>query len=324
MLFQGLSVGAWNGLGDGSPDYCWKGHPFNSGNNINSVDGDPDANGNGFRIQNCTTSSCSSDPVLARQQALVGHFLDTLAAYPNVIWEIGNETNDGASHSQAVTWQYYWIQWIKDYERTHGYMRHPVWMTQVYAPGDIADLTASNADAISTVNDDSLSNIYSTDPPLFATRVVISDSDHYGMDDVSPAIMFRQAMRGYNLAIMDCAPDLCDTGGPDEATRYAAGDARGYLNLLNLANAVPWDNTTTGIGKCGTTYCLGNDTDHQYLSFYSTGSTLGAKNLTTAAGTTVCVWVNLTTAATAACTFPGTGAQNYTAPATGPHLLYVH
>ena len=61
-----------------------------------------------------------------------------------------------------------------------------------------------------------------------------------------------------------------------DAMRYTLGDMQSYAARMNMASVVPWDNSTAGSGKCGTTFCLTDDSA-TYLMYYSTGSTLGAR-----------------------------------------------
>ena len=322
MFFQGLSVGSWNGLGGAvSPDSMWKGHPYYSGNNVSSVDGGSE---NGWTTQTCTTGSCASDPVLITQQAYVSAVVNRLSRYPNVIWEIGNETNPGSqletppgngsnSPWQGYTWQYYWVDYIHSYERSHAYLRHPVWITPIYNgyyTQPMTNMTNSNAEAVAPSGP-----YWATDPPVNTfKRIVIADSDHVDMDSMSPMVVFKQFTRGYNIAIMD------DMGAGLEASRMAAGDVRAYSVRMNLKRAVPWDNRIAGAGKCSTGYCLVDD-GTTYLQLYPAG---GSGSLTTAAGTYNCEWWNVNTRAATPCgAVTGAGPHTFNTPAS-PAVLFLY
>lgn len=117
------------------------------------------------------------------------------------------------------------------------------------------------------------------------------------------------------------APETNTTSGE----RYSLGYMLNFANQMPMQNVVPWDNTTAGIGKCGTTWCLTDDST-AYLMYYPTGSSLGPENLTvnSSATTSTCEWFDIDTRSTSACTYQGTGSHSYTAPGTGPYVLFVH
>ncbi len=109
-----------------------------------------------------------------------------------------------------------------------------------------------------------------------------------------------------------------------DAMRYTLGDMQSYAARMNMASVVPWDNSTACFRQVR--HHVLPDGRFRYLSdVLLQRSTLGAKNLTVNASATTsqCEWFNLTTRATAACTYLGTGSHNYTAPGTGPYLLFV-
>ena len=93
MLFNGWSIE--DPKGQFNSNNPWKGHPYNSKNNINGINGDPSGNGSGEEVHTMQVSA-----VTALQEAYIRKVIDTVNDLDNVLYEISNE-----SHSDSSAWQ---------------------------------------------------------------------------------------------------------------------------------------------------------------------------------------------------------------------------
>lgn len=263
MLFQGFSL---NNKGHDDP---WPGHPFNSHNNINGIDGDPNHTGGGL-----ATHSLSIPAITALQEAYVRRVIDEVNDLDNVLYEI---TNEDEGSTQNTAWQIHMIQLIKTYEAGKPH-QHPVGMTAQYPKGSNAVLSASGADWISPNEEGG----YQSDPPAAdGHQVVINDTDHsfYYLSLQKAGLAAQRAWawknftRGNQALFMDpyLDPfpwDMSDRNHPSSSTpdaywdtlRNAMGDARVYADRMDLANMTPQNALTS------THYCLANP-GHEYLIY---------------------------------------------------------
>jgi hypothetical protein len=140
QLFQGFHVdNTKEGAPSGDP---WAYNPFNSANNVNSINGDIDGDGIGDDSRSTTNTACYNV-----QKAFVEKVVDTVNDLDNVLYEISNE--DG-------TWSEAWQKALVDYLHTYESGKpkaHPVGMTKIYPSGTNSMLTSSNADWISPDED---------------------------------------------------------------------------------------------------------------------------------------------------------------------------
>ncbi len=171
MLFQGFSVARKSPERQDTP---WEGHPLNKGNNRNGINGDADGDGEGYEVHTL------SNPAVTRvQEAYVRKVIDAVNDLDNVIYEISNE-----SHGDSTQWQYHFIRFIHEYERSKP-KQHPVWMSYqwdgIAGAGRNEDLWKSPAEALSPAHDDNRRGArpYRTDPPATnAGKVILCDTDH--------------------------------------------------------------------------------------------------------------------------------------------------
>ena len=80
------------------------------------------------------------------EEAYVRKVIDTVHNLPNVLYEVANESSgqtadavtmpDGSRIETPIgdstSWQYWVIELTKDYERSMGYVNHPIGMTFLY------------------------------------------------------------------------------------------------------------------------------------------------------------------------------------------------
>jgi uncharacterized protein YjdB len=255
MLFDGWSVATKPGYSANNP---WRGHPFNSANNVNGINGDANGDGLGTEAHTMVNSA-----VTALQDAYVRKMIDAVSDLDNVLFEISNE-----SDASSKAWQYHMIQLIRDHEATLG-RRHPVGISAMWPGGTDSDLYNSTADWISPMGN--------LDNPPVATgsKVIISDTDHLCGVCGNVAWVWRSFTRGQNPILMDGYDGAATGVGAKEynasnpvweAIRKNMGYARSFAMRMNLAAAVPrGDLASTG-------YCLAS-VGNEYLVFFPNGGT---------------------------------------------------
>lgn len=227
------------------------GHPFHAGNNVN-----------GIGITSITDYQVLPvDPrVLDLQKAYLRKVVDTVHDLPNVLYEVANESSGATAHEgDSTEWQYWVIDYVKQYETEKGYQKHPVGMTfQVGEYGQDenglpvqgpdarpnAPLFEGPADWISPGFEEVyFLDPWFTDPPASdGTKVVISDTDHYASGLGTSLWAWKTFLRGHNPILMDFGiinvadplPGDPSAGLPEysyyEPARYAMGDTLRYAS----------------------------------------------------------------------------------------------
>ncbi|MGE0474677.1 MAG: DUF6298 domain-containing protein [Nitrospirales bacterium] len=264
MLFQGWSI---EGLGPQS-NTQWQGHPFNSRNNINGINGDYDQDGNGWEVHTRTNPRINT-----LHEAYVKKVIDTVGDLDNVLYEISNESvvtelSGRCHHITRVTdWSYDLIDLIHRYEQEQGYGPHPVGLSGFRPiPGDPPLrktnplLFASPAEYISPSG--SLGpgdTIWKDDPPAATgEKVIIADSDHIQPEKHGgPGLrswLWRTFTRGHNLNAVD--------GDPQQgANWFSSGDSKTmqamarYVARVKLVSMRPYPDLSS------TAYCLADPGD---------------------------------------------------------------
>jgi uncharacterized protein YjdB len=306
MLFDGWSVGTKPGFAQNNP---WKGHPYNSANNINGIDGDTNHDGLGFESQTLGNST-----VTALQDAYVRKMIDAVNDLDNVLYEIDNE-----GEASSRDWQYHMIQLIHSYEATKP-KRHPVGMTPIWPNGVDADLYASPAEWMSPTGNPNY--------PISASgsKVMISDTDHLCGVCGNVAWVWESFTRGQNPILMDgydgAAIGLGAAGYNKsnpvwEAIRNNMGYARNYAARMNLAAARPrGDLASSG-------YCLAV-VGSEYLVFLPSGGSVSV-SLAGVSGARTVEWFNTGNGQTVlGGTVTGGGTVRITAPFSGAAVAYIH
>src|SRR5215212_7657169 len=135
MFFEGLEIHL------SLPPDKVEGHPFYAANNVNEIG-----------IASIVDYQVLPlDPrVQALQEAYIRKVIDTVQDLPNVLYEVANESSgenaesvqfpDGSSMptpiGDSTQWQYWVIDFVKQYEQQMGYDKHPVGMTMQYPVPD--------------------------------------------------------------------------------------------------------------------------------------------------------------------------------------------
>ncbi len=252
-------------------------HPFAAGNNINRVDADHNADGQGLEMGQ------RDNAVYARELAYVRQVLDTVRDLDNVLIEICNECYDGA---RETGWQDDLIVYIHQYERAQQSMRHPVIMTSLQNFNN-APLALSAAEAVEYGGPAEETNPRKND----GGKVNISDWDHINpcVEAPSRTWPWRAFTRGHNLAFLYCKQ--ADIPSENEELVIARiAQARTYATKLNLKNAIPNDSS----GDCSTEYCL--IAPNEVLGYIPSGGTITLTVL--AAGIWTIEWLDPTTGQT--------------------------
>jgi hypothetical protein len=305
MLFDGWSVGFKGSSTAGNP---WLGHPFNSTNNINGINGDP--NGDGFGGESQTLSIPA---ITALQDAYVKAVVDAVNDLDNVIYEISNESDPSGD-----AWQYHMIDLVRSYEATKPKL-HPIGMTVPYPNASNNEVLNGPADWVSMNGD--------ANNPVVAdgSKVSLWDTDHLCGICGDAAWPWRSLMRGHNPLFMDGYDGSAGVGDPKydpndpkwEAIRTNMGYARSYALRMDLARSRPRND----LASSG--YCLAV-VGSEYLVFLPNGGSVSV-NLTGVSGSRTVEWFNPANGqTTAGPAVNGGGTVNLSAPFSGMAIVYIH
>ncbi|HEX6863560.1 MAG TPA: DUF4038 domain-containing protein [Thermoanaerobaculia bacterium] len=209
MLFNGWSI---HDNGEGNP---WPRHPFNRSNNVNGIDGDPDARGEGLDVHTLRV------PAITRlQETYVRKVVETVGDL-DILWEISNE-----SPGESRDWQYHLIRYLKTLSP------YPVGMTSCFPRGRNEDLFGSPADWISPNHRGGYKR---SPPPADGSKVVILDTDHLWGIGGGREWVWKSFLAGHHPIYMD----PLDADPLREDARRAMGHTRRLAERLDLANMVP-------------------------------------------------------------------------------------
>lgn len=265
MLFDGWSVERKR-RGMTNP---WEGHPFHRLNNVNGIDGDPGAQGDGS-----ATHTLRVPAITRLQEAYVRRVIDAVGDLDNVLYEVSNE-----SPPASTAWQYHMIRFVKAHEAAR--RQHPVGMTAEFPGGRNEALLAGPADWISMGGSEGRMD----DPrPADGRKVLVDDTDHLCGICGSTEWAWMSFLRGRNLLVMD--PSLDDFGttepvDPRDAAlvslRRNLGYIRGYALRVDLARMAPHPELAS------TGFCLARPTaiGGEYLAYVPGGlrPLLGGRHL---------------------------------------------
>jgi Family of unknown function (DUF6298)/Putative collagen-binding domain of a collagenase len=311
MLFNGWSVSKYKSPSLNNP---WKGHPFNSNNNINDLSGDPNGDYSGEETQELKISAAT-----AIQEAYVRKVIDTVNDLDNVLFEISNES---AGSPENIAWQNHFIDFIHNYEAGKA-KQHPVGMTVDYPDGNNSDLFSSHADWVSP--NGSIDN----PPPADGTKVILADTDHLCGICGDEKWVWESFTRGQNPIFMDGYDGSAyGVGGSDfdpndprwPSLRKNLGYVLTFSNRMNLEKMTPHGE----LASSG--YCLANPSgvDTEYLVYLPDGGTVNV-NLSPVAGSLDYDWFRPATGAMfSGGTVIGGNRQNFTAPFSGDAVLHLY
>lgn len=303
QLFQG-----WHIERKGGTDNPFTYHPYRLENNINSVDGDNNNDGDGTEMH-----TDSGNNVLSYQQALVTAIIDKLNNYDNIIWEVSNEDTGSTANTN---WQNDMIDFIRNYELTKP-KQHLIGMTKQWPNENDTTLTNSNADWVSYGNRNSTNG----------TKVSFSDTDHIEGITSNYQWIWESLCNGHGGAwyMDEWDGALYGTDRRNNSTYTLIRSNLGYaLTLFQLLKNPLL--MTPQSGLCSTGFCLARNhaTAAEFICFQS-GSGAFTLNLSTTTGTKNIRWLqcsngNVTTSTTSSTSSTAT----MTPPTSGAFVLYVY
>jgi hypothetical protein len=229
------------------------------------------------------------EPVQRLQEAYLKKVVDTLHDLPNVLYEVSNESSGGGEVGQefvdalslselpdwgdSTEWQYWVIDFVKQYEKARGYEHRPMGMTMQFPVADqvkVNDpLFRSPAEWISPGFDDEAfahgghpmapgspqSRWYENPPVATGQKIIISDTDHYAPGKGDAMWAWKSFMRGHHPILMDygamdvARPAQTAPGAPPFATydpaRYAMGDTLRFARRMQLIDMEPHGELST-------------------------------------------------------------------------------
>lgn len=224
---------------------------FKKENNINGIDGDPNADG--YAIE---TRTLQIPAVTALQEAYVKKVIETVNDFDNVMYEIACE-----SGPETTEWQYHLIRLVKQLEAKMP-KQHLVGMSSDggYVKGDDTErLFKSDADWICPGWNTDTSCIYMTDPPAATgEKIIMVDTDHLWGIGGDYRWVWKSFLRGLQPNYMDpyveydSSATWGSTQGQFDSARRAMGLTLRVANQLDLVSMVPHNELST------TAYCLAN------------------------------------------------------------------
>lgn len=213
----------------------WNGHPFNSNNNVNEINGDTNNDGLGLEFHTLQDSTITN-----LQEAYVRKVIDTVNDFNNVMYEVANETGI------SLDWQHHMVDVIKEYQKMKD-KQHPVGMTVGFPVREVTNdaILTSDADWVSPNGDAD----YSNNPPAAnGEKVIIIDTDHIWGVGGDSVWVWKCFLRGLNPIYMD---DL-GTSRHKKDVRRAMGHTLMYADKMNLKDMSPLNDLSS------TTYCMAN------------------------------------------------------------------
>lgn len=330
MLFDGWSI---ESKFDGHDP--WVGHPYKVENNINSINGDVNGNGQGE-----DTHVLTGTPVTALQEAYVQKVIDTVNDLDNVLYEISNESpGDNPSTAEmdgSKDWQYHMVQFVKQYEAKKP-RQHPVGMTWEWLNGNNQVLYESPANWISLGGG---AKLEAYEPPVSSegSKLILADTDHLCGICGNAQWVWKSFTRGENPIFMDIYDNATSGRGmpfsnpSEEEVRRNLGYTRSYADRMNLTVMTPQPKV------CSTGYCLVNSAAEgaEYLVFLpartSILSQLGINSngklmvdLSVAIGELSVEWFNPASGETTQGeAVVGGSSETFTVPFSGDVVLYIY
>lgn len=287
QLFQGWQV-TQKGYSAGAPGTY---HPFNAANNVNSIDGDIDNDG-----QLGETRDIGWTAVFDLQKAYVRAVVDAVNDLDNIIFEISNEedTADETTAGDTVAWQHALIDYIHTYEAGKA-KQHPVGMTVQFPGGSDSDLFSSNAEWISPKDGSVITSVTVSN----GDKVILWDTDHTVGLTTEHEWVWLAFTRGCSPLYMDeFDGSLYGNDTRADATiekiRANLGYVLDYAARLDLAIAAP----NASISSTG--YALAKTTGTVQILAYQNASGAFTVNLTSYAGVFTVEWLRTSTGTTQA------------------------
>ena len=312
QLFQGFSSN--KGYHCGSQ--TWSGHPYNTQNNINGIDGDKDGD---------KVVDWNQPAIRELHAAYLKKVVDTVADLDNVLYEVINEGG-------VKDWDWWVVDTVHKMETENG-KRHPVGLTGA-GPESMDEMMASPADWISPFG-----RHFLFDPPAWdGKKVSVNDTDHLWGHGGTVSWAWKSFIRGHNTLLMDSWDPIAGSPCPEvnwgprpgyplrdlnrrddwtwEPVRKAIGYTRAYSLRMDLATTVPHNELAS------TGYCLANP-EREFLVYLPEGDRVDV-DLSHARGTLTVEWMQPEEGTvTPGGTVAGGKKLDFAVPFTGPAVLYI-
>lgn len=306
QIFQGWQIDT-----KGATDNPWTAHPYRAENNINSLDGDFDNDGEGTETHTDTNNAAWS-----YQQAIVEAIIDATKDFPYLVgWEVSNEDTSSTANTN---WQEDLISHINTYQ-TGNALQHLVMRTVCWPSGSNADLDASAAQLVSYNAD--------TESLYDGTKVAMRDTDHIeGITSDYANLWYAMLIGAGGSWYMDEWDGLvyATASRINDATYILIRENLGYMaELTAMLNDMEGMTPQGGLSSAG--YCLAKNhaTAGEYIVYYD-GSSTFTLNLTTATGTLNIRWLRCSDGTVQdTATVSGGANRTLTPPWTGRVVAYV-
>jgi hypothetical protein len=227
MLFNGWSI---HDNGEGNP---WERHPFHRRNNVNGIDGDPGARGDGSDVHTLRISA-----VTRLQETYIERVVETVGDLDHILWEISNESPGG-----SLDWQVHLVRHLRSLDGS----RHPIGITACFPGNRNEALFRSPADWVSPGNKGGWRR---SPPPADGSKVILVDTDHLWGIGGGRDWVWKTFLRGHHTLYMD----PLDGDPVREEARRAMGDTLRFSQRIDLAACVP------DVEVCSSGYALVNRT----------------------------------------------------------------
>jgi hypothetical protein len=224
MLFQGWSL---HDNGAGNP---WFRHPFHRANNRNGIDGDPARAGHGRLVHTLEIPS-----ITGLQERYVSAVVQAVGAYPNVLFEVSNE-----SPGESFAWQCHLVGFLRESLAERGWER-PLGITCLFPRGRNRDLFRAPADWVSP---GPRGGYREAPPPARGDQVVVLDTDHLWGIGGDAAWVWRAFLAGYHPIYMD----PLDEDAVRQDARRALGGVVRLSRQIPLARMAP--TRLPGVAAC--------------------------------------------------------------------------
>lgn len=299
----------------------WRGNPFNVGNNIHSINGDPSGDGAGLEAHTLAVPE-----ITQLQEAYVRRVIDTVNDLDNVLYEIANEADGG-----SFEWQAHLVRFIRACEAELP-KQHPVGITALWVDDPVKGnqmLLVSPADWIAPQV--TAGGVVSNLPAAGGSKVSLIDSDHWFVKEVyrNPVFgrdwVWKAFCRGHNTILMEHLAPLSFVDGDypltnDDpgyiASRRAMGQTRRLAERINLAAMPPrGDLASSG-------YCLANP-GNEYLVYAPRGGEITV-DLAAVQGLLAVEWIHpVEETKTSGAPIQGGTKRSFRAPFAGDAVLYL-
>lgn len=208
-------------------------HPYDSGNNINGVAADTNADGHVEEVHQLGNAA-----ITAFQDGYICKVVEALKAHSNVILEVSNE-----DLRDSTDWQNHVMERVRFCEQAVGSVRHLVWLSPYYfsvgqMPNNLPFVANPRADIGGPAclgGED-----YESNPPRNAgDKIRIHDSDHANAGCLAGVLtedwVFKNVLSGVHPVFLD----LRESASVRDAIKRRQGYAIAYANKMHLLGMTP-------------------------------------------------------------------------------------